>query len=127
MASLYKRGNSKHYWYQFRLDGKQYRGSTKTEDKKLAEKIATAVESDYIRQKFELPGVIKNNHSLSTVWKEYLKNLNNAERTIKVKKWISIHFLPIFSDKDIADITQSEIKIYQLQRKLEILSMPKNI
>ena len=121
MASLYKRTNSDHWWYQFRLDGKQHRGSTKTADKKLAEKVAAAVEADYIRQRFDIPGVIKNNHSLSTVYKEYLKNIANNKETIGYKIDASNHFLPIFGNKNIENITFDDIKNYQLKRKLEYL------
>ena len=127
MASLFKRPNSENYWYQFRLDGKQFRGSTKTPDKKLAEKIATAVESDYIRQKFELPGVIKNNHSLSTVWKEYFKSQSTERETIRRAGIASKHFLPVFENVPVEDIKNMDIEEYQRTRRLEIINLPKNI
>jgi len=45
----------------------------------------------------------------------------------KVKKWMSIHFLPVFKDKKIAGISHLEIENYQFKRRSEILAMPKNI
>lgn len=124
MASLFKRPNSDNYWYQFRLDDKQYRGSTKTPDKKLAEKIAAAVEADYIRDRFSIPGLIKNNHIFSTVWKEYLKN-----QTTEIKRRVitSKHFLPVFQDISVEDIKNINIEEYQKARRLEILALKKNI
>jgi integrase len=127
MASLYKRTNSDHWWYQFRLDGKQYRGSTKTTDKKLAEKIAAAVEADYIRKRFYIPGLIKNNHSLITVWNEYIKSLNNSKRTIDYKNLAFNHIINVFQSKNIEEISANDISNYQLSRKLEVINNPKNI
>ena len=122
MATIYKRGNI--YWYQVRLEGRQYQGSTKTGDKKLAQLIANTVEADLVRNKFSLP--VKNNYTFFTAWGQYIKSLTNGKGTIKNKQFAANHFLPVFKDKNIAAITQSEIKEYQLKRRLEVLSLPKN-
>ena len=123
MANIYKRGDI--YWYQIRLNGLRYRGSTKTENKKLAQQIANTIEADLVRKKFSMP--VKNNYTFLTAWKQYFNILNNSKGTVEVKKWISQHFLTDFKDKNIAEITQSNIKDYQLKRKIEIMTMPKNI
>ena len=44
---IYKRGNI--YWTEFIVDNKRYQMSTKTKDKKLAEEIAAALQSDVVR------------------------------------------------------------------------------
>ncbi|MHB1696502.1 MAG: tyrosine-type recombinase/integrase [bacterium] len=123
MATIYKRGNL--YWYQVRLEGRQYQGSTKTGDKKLAQQIANTIETDLVRKKFSMP--VKSNYTFLPAWEQYVNSLNNSNGTIKVKGWISKHFLPVFGNRNIADITQSDIKSYQLKRKIEIAAMPKNI
>jgi hypothetical protein len=46
------------YSYDFMLDGRRYRGSCKTEDKKLAENIADTIKADIIRKKHNLPRAI---------------------------------------------------------------------
>ncbi|MHB1680842.1 MAG: tyrosine-type recombinase/integrase [bacterium] len=122
MAYIYQRGNV--YWYRVRLEGKEFRGSTKTQDKKLAQHIANTVEADLVRNKFSLP--VKNNYTFLTAWGQYIKSLTNGKETIKNKQFAANHFLPVFKDKNIAAITQSEIKEYQLKRRLEVLSLPKN-
>ena len=123
MATTYKRGNI--YWYQIRLDGKQYQGSTKSKDKKLAQQIASGIEADLVRKKFSMP--VKSNYTFLTAWSQYVDSLNNSKKTIEVKGWISKHFIPVFKDRNIADITQIDIKNYQLKRKLEIMSTSRNI
>ena len=123
MANIYKRGDI--YWYQIRLDGLRYRGSTKTNNKKLAQQIANTIEADLVRKKFSMP--VKNNYTFLTAWEQYFNSLNNSKGTVEVKEWISKHFIPAFKDKNIGEITQSDIKDYQLKRKIEIMAMPKNI
>ncbi|MHB1646667.1 MAG: site-specific integrase [Candidatus Acididesulfobacter diazotrophicus] len=123
MATIYKRGNI--YWYQVRLEGKQYQGSTKTGNKKLAQQIANTIETDMVRNKFGIP--VKSNYTFLTAWEQYIKSQTVSKGTVEVRINASKHFLPIFKTKNIQAITQSDIKDYQLKRKLEILSMPKNI
>ncbi|RZD15725.1 MAG: hypothetical protein EVJ46_09395 [Candidatus Acididesulfobacter guangdongensis] len=123
MATIYKRGNI--YWHQVRLEGRQYQGTTKTHDKKLAQQIANTIETDLIRKKFSMP--INSNYTFLSAWEQYIKSQAVSQKTIEVRITSSKHFLPIFKTKNIQAITQSNIKDYQLKRKLEILSMPKNI
>ena len=123
MANIYKRGDI--YWYQIRLNGLRYRGSTKTDNKKLAQQIANTIEADLVRKKFSMP--VKNNYTFLTAWEQYIKSLNNSSKTTKDKISLSRHFIPVFKYKSIADILQSHIKDYQLKRKIEIAAMPKNI
>jgi integrase len=122
MAYIYQRGNI--FWYRVRLEGNEYRGSTKTDNKKLAQQIANTIEADLVRKKFSMP--VKNNYTFSTAWEQYKKSLTNISRTIKNKEFAANHFLPVFKDKNISEITQSDIKEYQLKRRLEVLSLPKN-
>jgi integrase len=107
------------------LDGRRYRGSCKTEDKKLAESIADTIKADIIRKKHNLPRAI--NYQFQDLWDSYLQSQVTSKETQKVKKWISKHFLPVFKDKNIQNIMAADIKNYQLTRKLEVMSMPKNI
>ena len=122
MAYIYQRGNI--FWYRVRLEGNEYRGSTKTDNKKLAQQIANTIEADLVRKKFSMP--VKNNYTFSTAWEQYKKSLTNISRTIKNKEFAANHFLPVFKDKNISEITQSDIKEYQLKRRLEVLFLPKN-
>ncbi len=123
MANIYKRGDI--YWYQIRLDGLRYRGSAKTDNKKLTQQIANTIEADLVRKKFSMP--VKSNYTFLSAWEQYIKSVNNPERTKLNKISLANHFIPVFKDKNIAEITQLDIKDYQLKRKIEITAMPKNI
>ncbi|RZD18090.1 MAG: hypothetical protein EVG15_07805 [Candidatus Acididesulfobacter diazotrophicus] len=48
------------------------------------------------------------------VWEEYPKHQNNSKETIDKKIWHAKHFLPVFGDKNIADISLMDIKNFQL-------------
>ena len=121
--SILKRG--KYFYYLFYINGKKYRGSCRTTDRNLAKAVENSVRGDIVRKKFELP--IERNIQFSTAWNDYIKNLNNSTDTIKGKISHSKHFLPIFgSNRNLASITLSDIKRYQLQRKLETTAMDKN-
>ncbi len=121
---LYKRGNV--WWCEHIIDGKRYRFSCKTNDKTLAEEVSSTIKSDIIRKRFSIPEKYKKYHNFQNTWKEYLKSLNNSQKTIDRKIISSKHFLPFFKDKFIEDITNSEIKGYELFRKKEVESMDKN-
>ena len=123
MAYIYQRGNI--FWYRVRIEGNEYRGSTKTDNKKFAQQIANTIESDLVRKKFSMP--FKNNYIFLTAWEQYINSLSVNNKTKELRIYLSKHFLPDFKGKQISDITQSDIKKYQLKRKVEIMAMPKNI
>ncbi len=120
---IYKRGNI--YWTEFIVSNKRYQMSTKTKDKKLAEEVAAALQADVVRNKFNIPAKYKAEKVFSEVWEEYIKSLNNTPRNIKNKELVYKHIT--FYNKNISEILQSDIKAYQLQRKLEVISSEKNI
>ena len=123
MAYIYQRGNI--FWYRVRIEGNEYRGSTKTDNKKLAQQIANTIEADLVRKKFSMP--VKSNYIFLTAWEQYINSLSVNNKTKELRIYLSKHFLPDFKGKQISDITQSDIKKYQLKRKIEIMAMPKNI
>ena len=120
---IYKRGNI--YWTEFVVDNRRYQMSTKTKDKKLAEEVAASLQADVVRNKFNIPAKYKAEKVFSEIWEEYIKSLNNTPRNIKNKELVYKHIT--FYNKNISEISQSDIKAYQLQRKLEVISSEKNI
>jgi len=122
---LYKRGNI--WWCEFRTDKKHYQISCKTKDKKLAEEVAAALQSDVIRSKFDIPAKFIKDKIFISIFDEYLKFQTVSKKTIELKIIASKHFLLFFKDKQITDITKEMIKNYQLQRKLEIMTVARNI
>ena len=121
---IYKRGNI--YWTEFEVDNKRYQMSCKTKDKKLAGEIAAALQADTIRNKFNIPQKYKVEKVFSQVWEEYIKNLNNIPRNIKNKELVYKHIAD-FYNKNIKEISQNDIKTYQLKRKFDVINSEKNI
>jgi integrase len=115
----------KYYYYDMMIDGVRYKGTTKTADKKLAEHIADTIKVDILRKKHTLPSLIK--YKFKEVWTLYILSQTTAKATQELRIATSKHFLPIFQDKSIQNITTDLIENYQLKRKLETLSLPKNI
>ena len=115
----------KFYHYDFMIDGKRYKGSTKTSDKKLAEHIADTIKADLLRKKHDLPSNIK--FHFKDIWDIYINSLANSPRTLENKHVDSKHFLPFFGNKNIDTIKSSDIKEYQLNRKIEISKKSKNL
>jgi integrase len=99
----------------------------RTIDKSLAEKIASTIKSDILRQKHDLPTVVNyNQHNFQDLFEQYLEAQTVSPLTKKRKIIASKNFLPVFINKNIQHITKDQIENYQLKRKLEILSLPKN-
>ena len=122
---LYKRGNI--YWCKFMFDGKLYRYSCQTADKKVAEEVENVIRGEIVRGKYDLPAKHKPKYTFKEVFEEYIKNQAVSKGTIEVRINASKHFLPFFKDKNIANITQSDIESYQITKKIEIMNLPKNI
>ena len=115
----------KYYYYDIMIDGKRYKGTTKTGDKKLAEQIISTIKTDILRKKHDLPSNIK--YHFKDIWDIYIKSLANSPRTLENKHVDSKHFLPFFGNKIIDTIKSSDIKEYQLNRKIEISKKSKNL
>ncbi len=114
----------KYYYYDFMIDNKRYKGTTKTGDKKLAENIANTIKTDILRKKHNLPSAI--NYNFGDVWESYITSLATSKKTLNSKVDASKHFLHIFKNKKIAEINKDQIENYQFKRHSEILAMPKN-
>ena len=126
MASIYRKKSGDIWYYSITYQGKRYQGTTKTTDKKSAQLIAESIQTDLAREIHSLPALNKTVVNFTTVWEEYLKHQNNSKGTIDKKKWHAKHFLPVFGNKNITDISSIDIKNYQLLRKQELQDEPKN-
>lgn len=105
--------------YDFVHEGKRYRRSCRTIDKKLAQQIEIRVKNDLIKEGIGIP-IDKNKYLLfQTAWEHYFKNISLSPKTMEVKATASKHFLPVFGKKRLADITNGDIEKYQIDRKVE--------
>jgi len=125
MASIYRKKNNDIWYYCITYNGKKYQGSTKTTDKQSAKLIAEAKQTDIAREKNALPALKKTVVNFPTAWEKYIKSLPNSKETIKNKIFAYAHFKQFYS-KNLVDITTQDIEHYQLQRKLELIDLPKN-
>jgi integrase len=125
MASIYRKKNNDIWYYCITYNGKKYQGSTKTTDKQSAKLIAEAKQTDIAREKNALPALKKTVVNFPTAWEKYIKSLPNSKETITNKICAYAHFKP-FYNKNLIDITMQDIEHYQLQRKLELIELPKN-
>lgn len=123
--NIRKRGSI--YYYDMMIDGIRYKGTTKTADKSLAEKIASTIKSDILRQKHDLPTVVNyNDRSFLEIWETYISSQSLCFKTQESKINSSKHFLPFFKDKSILSMTADNIENYQLKRKSEIAAVKNN-
>ncbi len=120
--------NGKYYFYDFVHEGKRYRKSCRTTDKKLAEQIEISVRNDVIKKGNSLPTNRNKNLLFKTAWEKYLDNIAGSDtgKTIERKIVAALHFLPFLENKRLSDISTLDIKNYQAERKIEILANPKN-
>ncbi|MDA8053621.1 MAG: site-specific integrase, partial [Deltaproteobacteria bacterium] len=114
----------KYYYYDFMIDNKRYKGTTKTFDKKLAQTIADTIKADIIRKKHNLPSMI--NYNFGDIWDNYVTSLAVSKKTLDVRITASKHFLSVFKNKSLQSIGIDLIENYQLKRKIEIINLPKN-
>ena len=118
--------NGKYYFYDFVHEGKRYRRSCKTTDRNIAKQIEISVKNDIIKGNHSLPTDKNKRLLFQTAWENYLRNNGNPEKAIERKIIAAKHFLPFFEDKALSSILPLDVKNYQLERKLEIMSMGKN-
>jgi len=115
---LYKRSNSSVWWMCFTHNGQQYRRSTETEDRKLAQRIFDKLKGEIAegkhhwvsseRSDFEdLAQDLIDDYKLNS-----RKSLDRASLSIK-------HLSSFFSGTKVKDITSSMIRSYILVRKEE--------
>ena len=123
MASIYQKKGKKVWYYCITYNGKKYQGSTKTTDKQSAKLIAEAKQTDIAREYNKIPLLNKNIGNFSTLWQGYLKLQANPDVR---KRTAANHFLPVFGNKGLNNIAMPDIKNYQLERKLEIMTLEKN-
>ena len=121
---IYKRGQV--FWCEFRLDNKHYQYSCKTKDKETAQEIASAIYADTIRDRFNIPIKNAGKYTFKEVFTEYIGSQTVSFATKELRTHMSKHFLPVFNNSDIKNISVADLEKYQLIRKLEVLSMPKN-
>jgi integrase len=116
---LYRRPDSKDWWMSFSANGKLYRRSTETADKKLAEKIYGKVQTQITEGKWFDVDEAKLHTFEEMVQKylmEYCKSHKAESTTQRDERYISLHLTPFLGGLTLDKITPKLINQYKTQR-----------
>jgi len=116
---LYKRGTV--WWMSFTHQGQQYRRSTETEDRKLAQRIFDKLKGEIAEGKWfeRLPG---GNYTFTDLIEKYLKEYSATHKASSSHvrdKSLAAHLLEVFGDQYLLDITPAMISAYKVRRRKE--------
>ena len=114
---LYKRGSV--WWMSFVYKGKQYRKSTETDDRKLAQKI-----NDKIRGQIAEGKWFDVSEEEERTFRELMDRYMTEHSKLKKRSWkrddVSLsHLLPFFGDQILKGVTPELISQYKNQRLKE--------
>lgn len=115
---LTKRG--KYFWVRFSSEGVLVQKSTKTTNKKKAEKIYAKILND-INEKKWFGSTSGESNTFSTLMHKYETEysvINKALSTQKREKSVVKHLLLSFGEKKLGDITPRDVAEYKSQRRL---------
>jgi integrase len=118
---LYRRKDSRTWWMSFSANGKAYRKSTETSDRKLAEKIYAKVLTLVTESKWfdvDEAGLRTFDEMMEKYLEEYSK-LNNAESTYEKNTSLLKHLNHNFSGLKLNQITAKLIAEYKTMRLSE--------
>jgi len=114
---LYKRKDSNVWWMSFTANGKSYRISTDTTDKKLADKILAKVKTLITEGKwFEVD--VARSHSFDELMERYSREVitTKAVRTQETNRIQLSHLLSFFGGLTLDKITPESISQYRFKR-----------
>jgi integrase len=116
---LFKRGPV--WWMSFSYQGKQYRHSTETEDKKLAKRILDKIKGEIAEGKWfeKMAGEDKTFREMMDKYMVEHSARNKTRRSHNRDKSLLAHLLESFGDLAIAEITPPLISEYKTKRRNE--------
>lgn len=114
---LYKRKDSKFWWYKFVLDGAAYQGSTKTRSRRDAEGIASKARLDAIEGKYDIKRRKKTPlfKDAMTRFLEYTRG-RNAANTATQYTQSSKPLIKAFGARQLGEIAPDDVERYQKAR-----------
>ncbi|MBI3585424.1 MAG: site-specific integrase [Nitrospinae bacterium] len=113
---LYKRQDSPTWWMSFSVNNRQYKRSTGTEDKRLAEAILGKVRGQVIEGKWFPDGDKYLDATFRELSERYLSWADGRLKSAKWKKHIINQLLNHFADFQLTDFTTHSIETYQSLR-----------
>jgi len=131
MAFIYKKKlKSGYVWMlDYTHNGKRYRKSTGTSNKKEAERILDKIKGDLAMDKFGLPNKKSNNIKLKDFIEKYLEysEKNKSSNTFQIDKNSLKNFYNFIGDKVISDISGIDIENYKINRIESVSKVTVNI
>jgi integrase len=119
---LYKRGSV--WWMSFSHNGRQFRRSTETEDRKLAIRIFDKLKGELAEGKwFEKVPVQK--HTFGELMDKYLQehsSVNKVKKSHLRDKGMAKNLLRFFKNRNLTDITSAMISDYKVKRRKDGVS-----
>ena len=119
MKGLFKRGQG--WWIRFTYKGKQFRRSTETTDRRLAERIYHKVLGEVAEGKWfhRLPGDEKTFREMMEKYMKEHSAINKAPRSYIRDKSLGDHLLESFGDLVLSEICPRLIAEYKSKRRQE--------
>ena len=117
--ALYKRGSV--WWMRFTYQGKHYRKSTETTEKKLAQRIYDMTKGEIAEAKWfdRMPGEVKTFREMMEKYLSEYSARNKVPSSHIRDKGLAKHLLASFGDLTVAEIAPKIIADYKTKRREE--------
>src|SRR5438093_11288117 len=99
------------YWYRFRLHAREHRGSTKTGNRHVAQRIAGARYNDALEGK---PSRRRSTIKLSALIRAYLAHVEKEHRTANKAERVLKQFQKFIGDRRVVDISVFQVEKWKL-------------
>lgn len=103
---LYRRKDSQVYWMSFTVDGRMYRKSTETEDRKLAEAILGKVKTQIVEGKW-FDKAVESQITFRELTERYMERYQKQRDPVSKKR-----LLPVFGDMLLTEIGIDDVEDY---------------
>lgn len=119
---LYKRGPV--WWMSFNYQGKQFRKSTETEDRKLAQRIFDKLKGEIAEGRYfqKLPGEDYTFRDMIDKYMAEYSAVNKLPSSHKRDKSIVKNLLSAFEDYIVSEISSKDIQAYKVSRRQDGVS-----
>lgn len=117
---LFRRSNSPHWWMSFSHRRRQYRLSTGTENRRLAERIAAKVRLEIDSEQW-FPGKPAQTRTMRELLERYLAEYaerNKRPSSAKRDRGLTKHLLAAFGSLTLAEVTPERIADYKSARRV---------
>ncbi len=105
------------YWYRFRLHAREHRGSTRTGNRNVAQRIANTHYNCALEGR---PSRRRSTVKLSALIRSYLAHIEKEQRTANKAERVLKQFLEFVGDRRAADISVFHVEKWRLARVKDV-------